>query len=188
MARVRGLSMNEIQSLTESRWTEGTYIQRVDVRTLTLPPHDHLPWVKHECMRARLVRTIPGQIGELILKFPPNGQEDLEMHIHPVSDRIITVLEGRGVFRAIVNGKEVEHQLAPGDVVYMPRNAFHTFLGLADPLMVHALHNPWVPMDHEDNIRYADGTTSRHYHDWDGAESVDKYQVPEALMPMAANS
>jgi hypothetical protein len=98
-----------------------------------------------------------------------------------LSDRIITVLEGQGVFRAVRNGVQFERLLEPGDVVYMPRGMFHTFLGLAAPLMVHALHNPWVPMDHDDNIRYADGSTSRHYHDWDGAE--ERGQVPGAPGP-----
>jgi mannose-6-phosphate isomerase-like protein (cupin superfamily) len=181
MARVRKLSKQEIRTLTESRWKAGTFIERIDVKKVVLPPHEHLPWVKHECMRAKLVSVTAGEVGELILKFPPNGQEDLEMHTHPVSDRIITVLEGRGVFRSVRHGVPFERVLEPGDVVYMPRGVFHTFLGLAEPLMVHAMHNPWVPMDHEDNIRYADGTTSREYHDWDGAESVDKHLVPQAL-------
>jgi len=181
MARVRKLSKQEIRALTVSKWEAGEFIERIDVKKVVLPPHEHLPWVKHECMRAKLVRAVAGEVGELILKFPPNSQEDLEMHTHPVSDRIITVLEGQGVFRAVRNGVQFERLLEPGDVVYMPRGMFHTFLGLAAPLMVHALHNPWVPMDHDDNIRYADGSTSRHYHDWDGAESVDKYLVPQAL-------
>ncbi len=185
MTGASALSKAEFQEITRAKWKDGTYVEQVEVGAVKLPASDHLAWVKHECMRAKLVRVTPGEVGELLLKFPPNGHEDLEMHSHPVSDRVITVLAGGGVFRALRDGVEVEHVLRPGDVVYMPRGTFHTFLGDAEPLMVHALHNPWVPMDHEDNIRYPDGSTSRHYDDWDGAASVHKSRVPEALMAPA---
>jgi quercetin dioxygenase-like cupin family protein len=176
-----GLTQGKIQQLTQERWEKGNFLELRGTHQLPSPKHDHLPWLKHECMRAKLLRVTPGEIGELLLKFAPNGHEDLELHSHPVSDRIISVLGGNGVFQAIWNGEAIERQIKPGHVLYMPRGIFHTFLGNEDPLVVHAIHNPWVPMDDPNNIVYPDGTTSRTYEDWDGQESIDKWQVPEAL-------
>lgn len=172
-----------IQRLTQERWETGKFFELKDTCQLPLSKHHHLPWIKHECMRAKLLRVVPGKIGELLLKFPPNGHEDLEQHSHPVSDRIISVLDGSGIFIATRKGETIECQLKAGHVIYMPRGIFHTFLGNEDPLMVHAIHNPWVPMDDPNNIIYPDGTTSRDYDDWDGEASIDKWHVAAALTP-----
>ncbi|GAB1540937.1 hypothetical protein NUACC21_36060 [Scytonema sp. NUACC21] len=158
---MNSLIADEIREITERYWQAGKMIQHIGTENLPSPKHDRLPWVKHECMRAKLIEITPGKIGELVIQFPPEGKEDLEMHSHPISDRIITVLEGGGVFLA-QNGEEtIESELIPGDVVYMPRGIFHTFIGGKDPLLVHAIHNPWVPFEHPLNLVYPDGTTTR---------------------------
>jgi len=53
--------------------------------------------------------------------IPPGGRHVQELHVHPNAEELVVVTTGTG--RATV-GKE-EHDLAPGDVLYVPPSVDH---------------------------------------------------------------
>jgi quercetin dioxygenase-like cupin family protein len=139
---------------TRRRWEAGDFQERL----AQLPVHPEagqLPQVAYETyMLARLVRAIPGEVGILIVKFLPEAAEDNCLHAHPVSDRVVTVLEGSGRFVAVRNGAQLEVALEAGDRIWMPRDTLHTFVAGADGLVVESIHNPFIPLDDEQCIVY----------------------------------
>jgi mannose-6-phosphate isomerase-like protein (cupin superfamily) len=127
------------------KWKSGNFIEHLDL----LPSFDlsgH--WVEYESyMQAKLLNCVPYQDGELLVRFPVNCAEDNQPHTHPISDRIVTVLEGDGEFICGINNKIYTFDITRGDVVYMPRGTLHTFKSLSDGMLVHSLHCPFVPFD-----------------------------------------
>lgn len=139
------------------RWAEGVYIER----GVPLPRTDYpdLPWVQYEeYMRAQIVRAVLGEVGKLIVEFPPERSEDNRLHLHPTSDRIITVVRGSGRFVAKRFGVMMEAALVPSTRVYMPRGTLHTFFAGPEGLLVHSLHLPWIPLDDPQCLVYPEGT------------------------------
>lgn len=132
---------------SRQRWRDGTYVET----GVALPPssYAHIPWVPYETyMRAQLVDCVPDQLGRLLVEFPADSAEDNELHVHPVSDRVITVLAGRGTFIARrPGGAVVEIPLAPAMRVWMPRGVLHTFMAGSEGLLVESLHNPFIAFD-----------------------------------------
>ncbi len=138
--------MKNLIAEVNCRWAEGTYIERNVPLPRTDYPDRH--WVQYELyMRAQLLRAVSGEIGELIIEFPPEWAEDNQLHLHPTSDRIVTITRGTGRFVAKRLGGMVEVALAPGTRVYMPRGTLHTFYAGSGGLLVHSLHLPWVPLE-----------------------------------------
>lgn len=135
-----------LKSETRRRWQNGTFIEMVVA--LPVPSYD-LPWVPYEdYMKAQLVDCVPGRLGKLLVDFPPEATEDNQLHVHPISDRRITVIRGSGEFVARRPGGAVEHfPLVPGSRVWMPRGVLHTFRASTEGLLVESLHNPWVPLE-----------------------------------------
>ena len=114
----------DLKKETRRRWREGTFIETG--ATLPVSSYDHIPWVPYETyMRAQLVDCTSGQLGKLLVDFPADAVEDNELHVHPISDRLITVIRGSGEFVAL-----------------------HTFMAGGEGLLVESLHNPFVPFDH----------------------------------------
>ncbi len=137
---------NKLKSEIRWRWKYGTYIERGGA--VSVPVYD-LPWVPYEgYMRAQLIECVTGEVGRLLVDFPPESTEDNHLHIHPISDRRITVLRGSGEFVARRPGGLVEQfPLVPGSRVWMPRGVLHTFRASTKGLLVESLHNPWVPLE-----------------------------------------
>ncbi len=131
-----------IKQEARTRWDAGNFIQT----GIPIPRSDYdLPWVSYETyMKAQLVKAEPGEVGLLIVSFPPEATEDNELHIHPISDRIITVISGSGEFHAIRAGERKVFSIFPGCKVWMPRGIIHTFKSGANGLYVESLHNPFV--------------------------------------------
>jgi oxalate decarboxylase/phosphoglucose isomerase-like protein (cupin superfamily) len=99
-------------------------------------------------MRAQLINCTPGQVGKLLVDFPAEAVEDNELHIHPISDRIITIISGSGEFIARRPGGEIiAIPLIPGHRVWMPRGVLHTFMAGKNGLLVESIHNPFVSFD-----------------------------------------
>ncbi len=138
----------DLQKEAYTRWKFGNFIEVA--QAIPSADYPNLDWVGYEeYMRAKLVDAIPGQLGRIIVNFPPEGSEDNHMHTHPKSDRVITVIGGSGEFWAIrsrTTGIE-KFPLLPGYKVWMPRGIFHTFMAGKDGLLVESLHNPWVPLE-----------------------------------------
>lgn len=143
-----------IQLECQERWCSDNFIEH-DV----VSPHalrEDLPWVSYETyMRAQLVDCAPGQLGKLVVDFPAHAMEDNELHIHPVSDRVITVLNGSGVFVAHrPDGTVVKIDIVPRDRVWMPRGVLHTFMAGPNGLLVESMHNPYIPFENPECIVY----------------------------------
>ncbi len=124
------------------RWKRGNFLE-VGV---AIPGFKYdLPWVPYEnYMQVQLVEAIPGQPGKLIIQFPKDGAEDEQFHIHPVSDRVITVLQGSGQFVAIRNFTKVVYELEAGCRLCMPRGVVRNFFG---NLLVESLHLPFIAFE-----------------------------------------
>lgn len=138
----------------KKRWLEREYIDRV-VELPTLPSTDGHEWVHYEeYMEALLINCTPGRVGNLFIRFPPEKAEDNKLHVHPLSDRVITVIGGTGRFVAIHNGTQVTHDIVPGDRVWMPRKILHTFYAGKEGLLVESIHNPWIPLEDPDCLTY----------------------------------
>lgn len=114
-------------------------------------------------MQAQLVDKTSGGVGRIIVRFPPEGSEDNDLHIHPVSDRVITVINGSGQFICLrPHSKELSrYELKPGTKVWMPRGVLHTFLAGLDGLLVESIHSPFIPFDDPKCLTYP---KERRYH------------------------
>ncbi len=125
-------------------------------RGCAIPQGDYnLPWQAYETyMRAQVVRGIPGKPGLIIVDFPPESAEDNKLHIHPISDRVITVIRGEGEFIAVRNGELVRYDIYPGTRVWMPRGVLHTFLAGKEGLVVESIHNLYVDFDDPQMLVY----------------------------------
>lgn len=144
-----------LREVIDEYWKKNEFIHQ-DV-SLPFIDYPDLVWVPYESyMRAKLVRCIAGEIGELLIEFPSESSEDNRLHIHPNSDRVVTVIEGHGRFVVVREGERAEYDLRPGSQVHMPRGVLHTFFAGPRGLQVHALHNPFVPLDDPAILIYPD--------------------------------
>lgn len=140
----------------KAQWKSGTFLE-AGCRPLVakLQEYPHLEWVGYESyMEAQLLKAVPGEIGVLLVKFPLDAAEDNEVHVHPCSDRIITVISGSGEFVRYWNGKVETFPLVPGDRVWMPRGILHTFRSGEEGLLVESLHNPFLSFNHPKCLLY----------------------------------
>lgn len=143
------------------RWATGAFVES----GLELPSASFdLPWVAYEdYMRAQLVEAVPGELGRIIVDFPPEAVEDNHLHSHPLSDRVITVIRGHGWFVAVRHGVIERHELFPGFRVWMPRGKLHTFLAGPEGLLVESRHNPWVPLEDPKTLIYPQGANAERW-------------------------
>ncbi len=124
------------------KWEDGG-VEKVELPCVSIPQGD---WVAYEeYMEALLIKAVSGEIGRLIVRFPPESTEDNRLHTHPKSDRRVTVLEGSGEFICYRNKKILHYPLHPGIRVWMPRGILHTFKSGNEGLVVESLHNPFIP-------------------------------------------
>jgi|GEM_PF-3129858 len=137
------IQLIEMRLIVDHRWERGDYLEQ----GVTLPniPEAQLgePMPYESYMVARAVgKLIPGRVGKLVVEFPPNIAESNELHTHP-SDRIVTILEGSGVFVAQRDNNFVRHFLQPGDRIYMPRWIVHTFWAYCEGIKAFCEHGPY---------------------------------------------
>lgn len=141
---MKTMTINAIRQETQQRWQTGNFLEHGLV--LSYQELD-LPWVQYEdYMKAQLIRAIPDEVGELRIRFQAGTAEDKYMHVHPNSDRIITVLVGSGTFVAIRIGDEIRLTIQAGDRLWMPRNTVHNFFA-DDEFVVHSIHSPFIPFE-----------------------------------------
>jgi quercetin dioxygenase-like cupin family protein len=86
--------------------------------------------------------------------------DDLPMHIHPLSDRFIVVLRGRGYFHyseeslADFDGSSVQTIAArERDVFAFTRGTVHTFSTAESDLVLLSCQLPYLPFDHPKQYR-----------------------------------
>lgn len=88
------------------------------------------------------------------------GADDLPMHVHPFSDRLIVVLRGRGYFHytqqslSDFDGSSVQTIAArERDVFAFTRGTVHTFSTGESDLVLLSCQFPYLPFDHPDQYR-----------------------------------
>lgn len=123
-----------------SRWKSENWLEKVEIPTYSL---EGKVWETYETYMQAC--NLGG--GLLLVRFPPEATEDNRLHVHPRSDRRITVISGSGEFVRCWNKKVEIFPLIPGDRVWMPRGVLHTFRAGAGGLLVESLHSPFVPFD-----------------------------------------
>lgn len=149
---------------TRERWQQSSFLEH---KAISLTEESSYlsslakitPWVAYEkYMQARLVAAMPGQIGLLHIKFPPETAEDNRIHTHLYSDRLVTVLEGSGYFLIAPIGEPIKSiSVKVGDRVWMPRGVRHTWYSGKDGLLVESIHNPFFAFDDPDLLVYDEG-------------------------------
>ena len=140
-----------------TRWTQNTWLSDAspsliqDLRELSTFVTSWQPYEEYMEAGFPYGDPIEGEPTLLLIRFPPDKAEANELHTHPESDRIVTILEGSGVFEAkrLSSGSHymLPVNLSPGTCIFMPRNTLHTFRAGPDGLLVASIHNPWIPLD-----------------------------------------
>lgn len=91
-----------------------------------------------------------GGDGLVHLRFAP-GTEDLPLHMHEFSDRLIVVTSGVGVFHYVPdveNAHEPESVMVEaGDAVLFARGVVHTFKAPISDLTLLSYHAPFIEFD-----------------------------------------
>lgn len=94
--------------------------------------------------------TDRGEDGLVHLRFSA-GTEDLPLHIHEFSDRLIVVTSGVGLFHYLPDtGKTRELRsivVEPGDVLLFTRGLIHTFTAPIGDLTLLSYHSPFFALD-----------------------------------------
>jgi hypothetical protein len=127
------------------RWEAGVFHEKKEPKTFH--PRD-LPWIPYEdYMRAQIIGVSCFEHTLLRVEFPSEQIKGSKLHIHPLSNRMVEVLDGSGTFVAIRNGNEISIPLEPGDVIWMPRGIVHTFHSGPSRLIVESAHVPFIPLD-----------------------------------------
>lgn len=162
--------LSKLTNEVEVSWKKGEVKRTLTKNEIpTIPKGINLiPW---ECMMLSRLNCVPGEVGELVLAFPPGGSPaELIPHVHG-GGRIITVLAGIGIFSCERNGTWEDIVLEVGDQVRFPAGVNHTFVGKdGQALLVHAYHLPYFAPDDPKAITYADKTHSKEYPKWDPKE------------------
>ncbi|MBI1826084.1 MAG: hypothetical protein HY287_02315 [Planctomycetes bacterium] len=91
-----------------------------------------------------------GDDGLVHLRFLA-GTEDLPLHIHEFSDRLIVVTSGMGLFHYMPDRSETRELrsivVEPGDVLIFTRGLIHTFTAPISELTLLSYHSPFFELD-----------------------------------------
>ncbi|TQV81503.1 cupin domain-containing protein [Aliikangiella coralliicola] len=162
--------LTKIEKQIDEAWTSGNFVKQLSTEEIPNIPTG-IELSKWECMILSKIYCKPGDVGELVLAFPPGGSPaELVPHTHG-GGRVITIVAGVGLFQVMRDGQWVDIELKPGVQVMFPKETLHTFIGVDDEaLLAHALHAPFLEPSHPRAIVYDDGTREKHYDDWDPRE------------------
>ena len=82
--------------------------------------------------------------------FPPKSTAKGDMHVHPLSSSLITMLEGYGtVIVQNCKGKMAKKAVGPGDAILFPHATPHCFWGAEDtPMVVEVMLGLYVAFEH----------------------------------------
>nr|VFJ88944.1 MAG: Cupin [Candidatus Kentron sp. H]VFJ89772.1 MAG: Cupin [Candidatus Kentron sp. H]VFJ97181.1 MAG: Cupin [Candidatus Kentron sp. H] len=145
------LTIEKLRTAIETRWGSGGHFESLDKGSLPSDKdHEHIPWEKVDCMLTKMMETLDNGITFAFDMFPPQSAAKAELHIHPISDRIITVVKGTGhAFVKTATGSVDTKPVEPGDVILFPQGTPHAFWGSEEnPMTVQVVLNPYVPLAH----------------------------------------
>jgi len=175
--------LEETRRTINEAWAAGDFTRRLDRSDIPKVPFG-VKLSKWECMVLGKLDCVPGDVGELVLAFPPGGSPaELVPHTHGGA-RIITIIEGVGLFQVQRDGEWIDIELAPGVQVMFPKETLHTFIGTdGEALLAHAVHAPYLEPHDPRAIVYEDGTVEQHYEDWDPREFFPQH-LGEPIGPL----
>lgn len=179
------IELSTMEATIRHAWESGQFVNKL--REEDIPPIPHgVELHKWECMILGKIDCEPGLVSELVLAFPPGGSPaELVPHTHGGA-RVITIIEGTGLFQVARHGEWIDIPLERGVQVMFPKETLHTFIGTDDEaLLAHAVHAPYLMPDHPRAIVYEDGTVEQHYEDWDPREYFPQY-LGEPIGPLNA--
>jgi len=91
-----------------------------------------------------------GDDGIVHLRFA-SGTEDLPLHVHEFSDRLLVVTSGVGLFHYLPDAEKVRElrsvAVEAGDAVLFTRGVVHTFTAPLDDLTLLSYHAPFFEFD-----------------------------------------
>ncbi len=97
----------------------------------------------------------PSDAAMIKLHFQP-GAVDLPIHIHPLSARVLIVLQGKGTFyfshanfESFSGTPVYTQEIGPGSVVVFQNNYLHTFGAAQSSLTMLSFHFPFVELNDE---------------------------------------
>nr|VFJ61232.1 MAG: Cupin [Candidatus Kentron sp. FM]VFJ61768.1 MAG: Cupin [Candidatus Kentron sp. FM]VFK13552.1 MAG: Cupin [Candidatus Kentron sp. FM] len=146
-----GLTIEKLREAIETRWNRGGHFETADKEDIVRDKdYEHIPWEKVDCMLTKMVETLDNGITFAFDMFPPQSAAKADLHIHPISDRIITIVNGTGhAFVRTANGSVDTKPVGPGDVILFPQGTPHCFWGSEeDPMTVQVVLNPYIPLEH----------------------------------------
>lgn len=179
------VSLPVLEKQIHEAWEINKFVRRLSEDEIPQIPHG-VELSKWECMILGKLHATPGEVGELVLAFPPGGSPaELVPHTHGGA-RVITIIEGRGLFQVDRGGKWIDVELERGVQVMFPKETLHTFIGIdGEALLAHAVHGPYLEPSHPRAIVYEDGSIEQDYDDWDPREYFPEY-LGEPIGPLNA--
>ncbi|BBH51754.1 cupin domain-containing protein [Fluviispira sanaruensis] len=155
------INLSRLETQTREKWNSNSFLEHNQIAFSEDSSYlkslaEITPWVNYEkYMKAKLIAAVPGQVGLLHIKFPPEMAEDNRIHTHLYTDRLVTVLEGSGYFLIAPFGEQIKSiPVSIGDRVWMPRGIRHTWYSGKNGLVVESIHNPFIAFDDPDILVY----------------------------------
>ena len=145
------LSVEEVQAFVKRLWCQGEHFSTLSTEVIPkLTDYEHIPWEKVDCMLTKMVSQQANGLTFAFDMFPPQSAAKAELHIHPLSDRIIVVVEGTGhAFVKTAGGSVATKEVQTGDVILFPRGIAHAFWGSEnEPMSVNVILSPYVELEH----------------------------------------
>ncbi|MCF2859126.1 cupin domain-containing protein [Pseudoalteromonas sp. SMS1] len=145
------LTKTTLDQFVYEQWQQGKHFGHVPLHVLpNYNSYESIAWEKIDCMLTKIVKQQDDGLSFGFDMFPPKSAAKGDMHVHPLSSRLISVLEGFGT--AIVQtctGKMAKKEVGPGDVILFPHATPHCFWGAENrPMVVEVLLGPYVPFEH----------------------------------------
>ncbi|TQF70049.1 cupin domain-containing protein [Pseudoalteromonas luteoviolacea] len=145
------LTKAQLDQFVQAQWQRGNHFDHVPLDVLPdYKNFESFSWEKIDCMLTKIVKQQADGLSFGFDMFPPKSAAKGDMHVHPLSSRLIAVLEGYGT--AIVqtcSGKMAKKEVGPGDIILFPHATPHCFWGAEEePMVVEVLLGPYVPFEH----------------------------------------
>lgn len=145
------LNVESLRQAVMEQWQNGGHFTTTSTENLpNVAQFEHIPWEKVDCMLTKMVESFDDGLTFAFDMFPPQSAAKADLHVHPLSERVITVIDGHGhAFVKTADGSVATKAVEPGDVIVFPRNVPHSFWGSEEkPMVVQVVLGPHVPLTH----------------------------------------
>lgn len=159
MPPLHGISKSEVVVRDEAarRWGDNSYIESGGIPTE--PPNkemlDNRKWEYQSYLRLKCVWMSPGGQAYLWVHYLLTSIEDHEFCAHPTSDKVMTIVQGRGTFSVWRYGRQRRTEVIPGMRLWIPRHELYILrTNEREGMYVSEIHNPWVSREDSQYITY----------------------------------